>query len=104
MASCSGLQLSYLPTLLLLTLTLISLPAGTQAHTRLSAQVFTPHTSALHPRALARPHSSPEWLQQPPHGPLDPPLPLLLAFMLPLLLDPWPGCLQPLSHLFSHLP
>ena len=33
-----------------------------RACARLSAQVFTPHTSALHPRALARPQSSPEWL------------------------------------------
>lgn len=104
LATCSGLQLSHLPTLLLLTLTLISLPAGTRARVRLSAQVFTPHTSALRPRALARPHSSLEWLPEPPHRPSDPPPPLLLASMLPFSLDPWPGCLQPLSHLFSHLP
>ena len=103
LATRSGLQLSHLPTLLLPTLTLVSLPAGTQARARLSARVSTPHTSALHPKASAHPHRSFEWLQQPPRGSSDPRLPLLLASML-LLLDPRPVCPQPLSRLFSHLP
>lgn len=84
LATRSGLQLSRLPTLLLLTLTLDSLPAGTWARARLSARVSTLHTSALHPRASAHPYSSFEWLQQPPHRSSDLPLPPPAGLHAPL--------------------
>ena len=101
LASCSGLQLSHLPTLLLLTLTLISLPAGTgpvpgSLHrcSHPTPLLCTPGPWPVH-RAHLSGYSSLLW---------GPRTPLLLASMLPFLLDPWPGCLQPLSHIFSHLP